>query len=489
MVPTGSGNGGAGGKPSKVEAIKIASQYLHVHVADEARNGLTHFTEDAATVLKFHGSYQQDDRDLRTQLKREGHEKAFQFMVRVRVVGRQDHRRAVPGQRRPGADGRQRHAPDHDAAGVPAPRRPQGGPADDHPPDQRDAALDPGRLRRRRAERAELPGPDPRRGPRRDAGRRRPLRLALRPAGRRATGTSGSTARRSTTRSCPRPARSRSRPPATTRPSRSTARRTCRASSRRPSPCPRTTAPTSCANDLGYLAVVEDGELVGYNVAGRRRPGHDPERPEDLPGPGHAAGYVDRDDVLKVGEAVIKVYRDFGNRSDRKRARLKYVIHDWGMPAFQAKVEEYLGGPLADPRPVAVTDVDDHLGWHEQGDGKLFLGIPVENGRIKDEGTMRLASGLRTFFEKYQTPGPPDLPAVDPADRPGAGLAGGHRGDPGGARHRHGRADLDGPAVVDGLPGDADLRPGRDRGRARPADHPRRAGGRARPARPRRRAF
>ena len=72
-------------------------------VADEVRNGLTHFTEDAATVLKFHGSYQQDDRDLRTQLKREGQEKAFQFMVRVRVVGRQDHRRAVPGQRRAGA--------------------------------------------------------------------------------------------------------------------------------------------------------------------------------------------------------------------------------------------------------------------------------------------------------------------------------------------------------------------------------------------------
>ena len=97
--------------------------------------------------------------------------------------------------------------------------------------------------------------------------------------------------------------------------------------------------------------------------------------------------YVDRADVLKIGEAVIKVFRDFGNRSDRKRARLKYLIHDWGLPAFRAKVEEYLGHPLADPKPVTVADVDDHLGWHAQGDGKLFLGIPVENGRIKDEGT------------------------------------------------------------------------------------------------------
>src|SRR3954451_2595041 len=76
-----------GRKPSKTEAIKIASQYLHTFVADEARNGSSHFSEDAAAVLKFHGSYQQDDRDVRTQLKREGKEKAYQFMVRIRVVG------------------------------------------------------------------------------------------------------------------------------------------------------------------------------------------------------------------------------------------------------------------------------------------------------------------------------------------------------------------------------------------------------------------
>src|SRR5215469_228204 len=79
------------GKPSKVEGIKVASEYLRVFVAEEARNGLSHFTEEAATVLKFHGSYQQDDRDLRTQMKREGKEKAFQFMVRVRVPGGKIH--------------------------------------------------------------------------------------------------------------------------------------------------------------------------------------------------------------------------------------------------------------------------------------------------------------------------------------------------------------------------------------------------------------
>ena len=74
-------------KPSKVELVKLASEYLKTFVADELENGKSHFSEDATSILKFHGSYQQDDRDLRGPLKKEGKEKAYQFMVRVRVVG------------------------------------------------------------------------------------------------------------------------------------------------------------------------------------------------------------------------------------------------------------------------------------------------------------------------------------------------------------------------------------------------------------------
>src|SRR3954469_18582904 len=85
------GKGAAGvvveSKPSKVEGIKVASQYLKTILAEEVAADASHISEDAATVLKFHGSYQQDDRDLRTQMKREGKEKAFQFMVRTRVPG------------------------------------------------------------------------------------------------------------------------------------------------------------------------------------------------------------------------------------------------------------------------------------------------------------------------------------------------------------------------------------------------------------------
>ena len=156
------------------------------------------------------------------------------------------------------------------------------------------------------------------------------------------------------------------------------------------------------ANDLGFLAIVEEAgssATTCWSAAGWARPRAPRRRFRSWP----YRSATSIGPTLEIGEAVLKVFRDFGNRSDRKRARLKYIIHDWGLPAFRAKIEEYLGHPLADPKPVAVTDVDDHLGWHEQGDGKLFLGIPVENGRIKDEGTFRLSSGLRAFFERYQT--------------------------------------------------------------------------------------
>src|SRR5215218_600008 len=77
-----------GSKPSKVEGIKLANEYLGGMLLGEVRDGSsTHITEEASTLLKFHGSYQQDDRDLRLKLKREGHEKAYSFMVRTRVPG------------------------------------------------------------------------------------------------------------------------------------------------------------------------------------------------------------------------------------------------------------------------------------------------------------------------------------------------------------------------------------------------------------------
>ncbi len=94
--------------------------------------------------------------------------------------------------------------------------------------------------------------------------------------------------------------------------------------------------------------MVENGVLVGYNVLVGGGLGTTPSAQKTFPFLGVPLCYVDRADVLKIGEAVIKVFRDFGNRSDRKRARLKYIIHDWGIEAFRAKIDEYLGHSLHD---------------------------------------------------------------------------------------------------------------------------------------------
>jgi sulfite reductase (ferredoxin) len=83
---------------------------------------------------------------------------------------------------------------------------------------------------------------------------------------------------------------------------------------------------------------------------------------------------------------------------------MKYLIANWGLERFKAKVEEYYGASLPEPHPVDVTNVDDHMGWHDQGDGKWFLGINVENGRVQDKGDVRLKSGLRALFETYRMP-------------------------------------------------------------------------------------
>jgi len=154
--------------------------------------------------------------------------------------------------------------------------------------------------------------------------------------------------------------------------------------------------------DLGFLAEVKDNQIVGYNVLVGGGMGMTPSAKKTFPALAKPMAYVTPDQVIKAAEAVVKVQRDFGNRSDRKLARLKYLIHNIGLDAFKAKVDEYYGEVLPPAKPFEVTDVDDHMGWHDQGDGLLFLGINIENGRIKDEGDLRIKTGLRAILSKYK---------------------------------------------------------------------------------------
>ncbi|MEO8497649.1 MAG: NADPH-dependent assimilatory sulfite reductase hemoprotein subunit, partial [Planctomycetota bacterium] len=148
-------------------------------------------------------------------------------------------------------------------------------------------------------------------------------------------------------------------------------------------------------HDLALMAICKDGRISGYNMLVGGGQGVTPSAAKTFPALGKKLAFVTPDKAVELATAVVKVQRDFGNRTDRKNARLKYLIHEWGMERFKAKVEEYFGGKLREPDPIDVSGFDDHMGWFKQGDGKWFYGLSVENGRIKDDDSLQLKSALR----------------------------------------------------------------------------------------------
>jgi sulfite reductase (ferredoxin) len=156
------------------------------------------------------------------------------------------------------------------------------------------------------------------------------------------------------------------------------------------------------AQDLGFLAVVEGGKIAGYNVLVGGGMGMTHGNANTFPHLARPICYIPAAQLLAAAEAVVKLFRDHGNRENRKRARIKYLVRDWGVPRFREVLAEYLGGPLQDPRPIDVKDVDLCLGWHAQGNGKFWYGIQVESGRIKDEGSLRLRTALRLLVQRLR---------------------------------------------------------------------------------------
>jgi sulfite reductase (ferredoxin) len=154
--------------------------------------------------------------------------------------------------------------------------------------------------------------------------------------------------------------------------------------------------------DLGLLAIVENGAIVGYNLLVGGGMGMTHGNAATFPHLARPICYVPARAVVGAAEAVVRLFRDHGNRADRKRARIKYLVHDWGVDKFRQVLAEYIGAPLHDPRPATVSGFDPHLGWHPQGNGKWYYGLSIENGRVKDVGPLRLRTALRTLVERYR---------------------------------------------------------------------------------------
>lgn len=152
-------------------------------------------------------------------------------------------------------------------------------------------------------------------------------------------------------------------------------------------------------NDLALLAIVEDDQVIGYNVMVGGGMGMTPAKKTTFAALAEPLCFATPDDLVAVCRAVVEVQRDFGNREDRKHARLKYLIRDLGIEGFAAKVAEYYGQPLVPPRDVAITAVRDGLGWTDQENGLWCYGLNVENGRVIDRPGLQLKSALREICE------------------------------------------------------------------------------------------
>jgi sulfite reductase (ferredoxin) len=141
--------------------------------------------------------------------------------------------------------------------------------------------------------------------------------------------------------------------------------------------------------------VIRDGEVIGYNVVVGGGLGVTPSAKKTFPRLASRMAFVTKEQAVGVGEAVVKVQRDFGYRDDRKRARLKYLIHDRGVEWFRQQVEQYYGSKLADCTHDDVIEHNDHIGWDQQGDGRWFYGFNVENGRLYDDSNRAWKAALR----------------------------------------------------------------------------------------------
>ena len=375
-------------KQSKVERAKAASRFLRGTLAETLASDEPAFGADDVQVLKFHGIYQQDDRDVRKVRRALGQDKEHNFMIRAKIPGG----RLTAGQY---------------------------------------LALD------RLAERVTW---------------NRSLRVTTRQGLQlhgvikgdlRETLRSLNTALVSTLAACGDVERNVMAPPA---PRSDPAHRSVRALADEIAEelCPRTAAYHQIwldgerigpepredeeplygeqylprkfktaialpddnsvdvrAHDVGLVAVIEDGAFRGLNVLVGGGLGMTHKKPDTFARLGTRLGFVERSHAVDLVRTVAAIFRDHGNRADRRHARLKYLIEEWGEKSFRDEVvsrADFEIHPWVETEPLRHRD---HLGPHPQGDGRFYYGVFVENGRIADTPTRRtktaLAKAIATF--------------------------------------------------------------------------------------------
>jgi sulfite reductase (ferredoxin) len=372
-----------------VEEIKSDSHALRGTIEETLRGESSHFTDDEFQLLKFHGTYQQDDRDQRTALKKENLDKAWMFMVRSKLPG--------------GALTAEQYLAHDRIAGD----------------------LGNGTLRITTRQGFQLHGVL--------KGDLKACIQRINDSGITTWGACGDVVRNTT--GAPSPFKDEAHldaqrlakelSDAFLAKSRAYAEiwlngESLNKETGEPEPIygkvylPRkfkigiAVPPRNdidiYTNDLGFITHLKNGKVAGYTVVAGGGFGMTHGKTDTFPALAKPLFYVSREHAVKAAVAVVTAQRDYGNRTDRKHARLKYLIDERGLDWFRDEVLNRLDAPAEPPKKVHWDTVSDVLGWQEQGDGKLFCALWIEEGRIKDTPERKWRSAFRKLSEEFRFP-------------------------------------------------------------------------------------
>jgi len=155
-------------------------------------------------------------------------------------------------------------------------------------------------------------------------------------------------------------------------------------------------------NDLALVVITNaHNELEGFNVYVGGGLGRAHNNDATIVRMADSIGFVPVDQIFEAIKAIVAVQRDYGDRHNRRHSRFKHILHEWGVDKFKQVLLEYYPQKLADPRELPDFKYQDYLGWHEQGDGKYFVGVSIENGRVSDREDLQLKTALREISEKF----------------------------------------------------------------------------------------
>ncbi len=393
-------------KPSKVEGLKERSNFLREPVASELLLDTTHFSEDAIQILKFHGSYQQDNRDNRVK----GQEKDYQFMLRTRSPGgfippelyltldRLSDEYGNHTIRATTRQGFQLHGilKQNLKAAIAAIVKSMGSTLGACGDLNRNVMAPPAPYKNRPEYQyaweyadnvADLLTPQTGAyyeiwldGEKVISAEENPEVVAARQRNGNGTTVEGGEEPIYGTHYMPRKFK-------------------CSVT------VPGDNSVDLFSQDVSLVVIVnQQGELEGFNVYAGGGLGRTHNKEETFPRIADPIGYVDRADVYDLVKAIVATQRDYGDRTDRRHARMKYLLEDWGVERFRDKVESYFGKAIQPLKSLPEWTYLDFLGWHEQGDGKWFVGISVQNGRVKDEGTFQLKTALKEIVQTFNLP-------------------------------------------------------------------------------------